>query len=309
MDYAQLITENVNPDTVDIDLCDTEEIVNMIHREDCKVAPAVGKVLPEIAKTVDMVVERIRAGGRLIYVGAGTSGRLGVLDASECPPTFGTDPGLVVGVIAGGVTALRSSIEGAEDCYQQGAEEMDRRQVSSLDAVVGITASGNARYVLGALERAKALGAATAAVCNAVPGTVVDAADVAIVPIVGPEAIMGSTRMKAGTAEKMVLNMITTASMVKLGKVYRNLMVDLTPTNAKLRDRAVRMIMQAVDVPRDRAEQAFQQSGGSPKVAILMLLCGCGKEVAQGLLQEESTIRRAVGKLQQETCKTRLDAG
>ncbi len=308
MDYAQLITENVNPDTVDIDLCDTEEIVNMIHREDCKVAPAVGKVLPEIVKTIDMVVAHIRAGGRLIYVGAGTSGRLGVLDASECPPTFGTDPGLVVGVIAGGDTALRSSIEGAEDCYEQGAQEMDKMEVSCQDVVVGITASGNARYVLGALERAKQLGAATVAVCNAYPGTVIDAADVAIVPVVGPEVIMGSTRMKAGTAEKMVLNMITTASMIKLGKVYQNLMVDLTPTNNKLRDRSVRIIMQAVGVSREQAEQVLELSGGYPKVAILMLLCQCDRETAEGLLREENTIRRVVQKARQQTYQAVADA-
>ena len=293
MDYSELTTEKVNPNTVNIDTCSTSDILKKIHAEDCKVADAVGKTLPEIEKAVDIIVARIKLGGRLIYVGAGTSGRLGVLDASECPPTFGTDPGLVVGIIAGGDKALRNSIEGAEDCYSQGGGDLDLLQVSEKDAVVGISASGNAPYVLGALEHAKKLGAATIALSNTYPGSVIQVADVAIVPIVGPEAIMGSTRMKAGTAQKMVLNMISTASMIKLGKVYRNLMVDLSPSNKKLKDRTLRIITQATGVTREEAEHSLQQAKGETKTAILSLLCGCEAEEAHRLLEKEQTISKA----------------
>lgn len=296
MDYSKLITEASNPDTVDMDICTTLELLAMINREDSRVAPAVEKVLPDIAKAVELAARGIAAGGRLIYVGAGTSGRLGVLDASECPPTFGVSPDMVVGVIAGGDKALRSPIEGAEDSPEDGAADMDRLHVTEKDTVVGITASGNTPYVLGAVERAKELGAATVALCNTGPGTVAQAADVAIVPVVGPEVLMGSTRMKSGTAEKMVLNMLSTAVMVKLGKVYRNLMVDLTPSNKKLRDRTVRIIMQAVDVSRQEAEEALGQADGQPKAAILMLLCSCGKEKAFSLLETEKSVRKALQK-------------
>lgn len=294
MDYANLVTERVNESTVDIDLCSTEEILEMIHKEDCKVAPAVEKVLPQVAKAVEAAVRGMKQGGRLIYVGAGTSGRLGILDASECPPTFGTDPGQVVGIIAGGDGAMRTAIEGAEDNYELGAGDMEEAAVDQRDTVVGITASGGARYVLGALERARALGAATAALCNTFPSPAAAAADIAIVPVTGPEAIMGSTRMKAGTAQKMVLNMISTAVMVRLGKVYQNLMVDLSPSNAKLRDRSIRIVMQAAGVSRREAELALERAGGCPKPAILQLLCGCGPDTARELLDQESTIRRAI---------------
>lgn len=294
LNYAQLITERINPLTVDIDLCETEEIVRIIHREDSKVASAVEKVLPEVAQAVDVAVKGLRAGGRLIYVGAGTSGRLGVLDASECPPTFGTDPGMVVGVIAGGDKALRSAIECVEDSQEQGAAAMEELQVSSTDTVVGIAASGNTPYVLGALERAKQLGAATVALCNTFPGAVIDTADIAIVPVVGPEVIMGSTRMKAGTAEKMVLNMLSTASMIKLGKVYKNLMVDISATNNKLQDRVVRIVMEAAGVSRPEAEEALRNSGGKVKPALVMLLCKCDMETAELLLKRQPNIRKTV---------------
>lgn len=302
-DYAQLITEGVNPLTTNIDLCETEEILQMIHHEDCKAAPAVGLVLPEIARAVDRIVQGMRAGGRLIYVGAGTSGRLGVLDASECPPTFGTDPGMVVGVIAGGDKALRHAVEGAEDSCETGAAAMDQLHVTGADTVVGITASGTAPYVLGAVERAKQLGAATVALCNTRPGPVVDAADIAIVPVVGPEAIMGSTRMKAGTAEKMVLNMLSTAAMIKLGKVYQNLMVDVTATNQKLKDRTVRILMEAAGVSREEAETVLQLSGGELKPALMTLLCGCGIETAKRLLGREPNVRKAIQIWSQENAE------
>lgn len=293
MDYTKLATEGVNVDTTGIDLCGTEEILRLIHAEDAKIVPAVGQVLPELAQAVDLAVKGMSQGGRLIYAGAGTSGRLGVLDASECPPTFGTDPGQVVGVIAGGDGALRRSVEGAEDDEELGAADIERLDVGPLDTVVGITASGNAPYVLGAVRRAKELGAATVALCNARPGTVIDEAEVAIVPIVGSEVIMGSTRMKAGTADKMVLNMLSTTVMIRLGKVYENLMVDLEASNRKLRDRAVRIIMQAVGARRRDAEEALAASGGALKPALLMLLTGCGLEAAVELLEKEPNVRKA----------------
>lgn len=293
MDYTKLATEGVNVDTTGIDLCDTAEILRLIHAEDAKIVPAVGQVLPELAQAVDLAVKGMSQGGRLIYAGAGTSGRLGVLDASECPPTFGTDPGQVVGIIAGGDGALRRSVEGAEDDEELGAADIERLDVGPLDTVVGITASGNAPYVLGAVRRAKELGAATVALCNARPGTVIDEAEVAIVPIVGSEVIMGSTRMKAGTADKMVLNMLSTTVMIRLGKVYENLMVDLEASNRKLRDRAVRIIMQAVGVRRRDAEEALAASGGALKPALLMLLTGCGLEAAVELLEKEPNVRKA----------------
>ncbi len=293
MDYTRLATESVNFNTTGIDLCGTEEILRLIHQEDSKILPAVEQVLPEIAQAVELVVTGMSQGGRLIYAGAGTSGRLGVLDASECPPTFGTDPGQVVGIIAGGDRALRRSVEGAEDDEDLGASDIDRLKVGPKDTVVGITASGNAPYVLGSVRRAKDRGAATVALCNAYPGTVIEAADVAIVPVVGSEVIMGSTRMKAGTADKLVLNMISTAAMIRLGKVYENLMVDLDASNRKLRDRAVRIIMQAVGVERKTAQEALEISKGALKPALLMLLSGCSLDSAVELLEREPNVRRA----------------
>lgn len=293
LDYSNLATETINPRTVDIDLCDTWEILRLIHQEDQNVAAAVGHVLPQIARAVDVIAAGMRRGGRLIYAGAGTSGRLGVLDASECPPTFGTGHDRVVGVIAGGDRALRTPIDGAEDNEAWGGDDICRLKVGPDDAVVGISASGNTPYVVGAVRQAKALGAATVALCNAVPSAVAKAADVAILPIVGPEVIMGSTRMKAGTADKMVLNMISTAVMVKLGKVYQNLMVDLSADNRKLRDRAVRIVMEAVGVGRPEAEAALEASGGAVKPALLTLLCGCGLETAREMLAQEPNVRRS----------------
>lgn len=294
MDYSNLVTEGINPNTVDIDLCGTGELLRRIHMEDCLVAPAVGLELTNIARAVDMIVEGMRAGGRLVYVGAGTSGRLGVLDASECLPTFGAGQDQVMGLIAGGDSALRRPTEGAEDSEELGAADISTLGLREHDTLVGITASGNAPYVLGALRRARELGASTVAICNAYPGSAIDAADIAIVPIVGPEVIMGSTRMKAGTADKMVLNMLSTAVMIKLGKVYQNLMVDLSASNKKLRDRAVRIIMQAVGAGREEAEAALRQTGGELKPALLLLLCDCGVEEARELLRQEPNVRRAM---------------
>jgi N-acetylmuramic acid 6-phosphate etherase len=301
MDYNQLSTEQVNPDTENIDMCSSFEIVRLINSEDKKVAAAVEKELPRIAEAVDLIVDRFRRGGRLIYIGAGTSGRLGVLDASECPPTFGTDPSMVMGIIAGGDAALRSAVEKIEDCDGIGRRDMQSHHVGRLDAVVGITASGNARYVCGALQEARRRGAATIAVCNTRPAALSAYADVSVIPIVGPEVIMGSTRMKAGTAQKMVLNMLTTASMIQLGKTYRNLMVDLVPSNQKLLDRSIRIVMAAAAVSRERAEQSLRLTGGDTKAAIVMLETGCSpSEASHALKRTGGVTRKAILSLQRE---------
>lgn len=297
LEYHKLTTEQVNPATADIDLCSAEEIVRLINEEDKKVAQAVGGCLPEIARAVDAIVDGLKQGGHLYYIGAGTSGRLGVLDASECPPTYHTDPGLVVGIIAGGDGALRNSSEGAEDSAEMGRQEMTSRHVGLHDVVVGITASGSARYVYGALEEARRRGAVTIALCNTDPAALSEEADISILPVTGPEAIMGSTRMKAGTAQKMVLNMLSTASMVRLGKTFHNLMVDLVPGNRKLADRSVRIVMRATGAERPEAEQALQ-AGGTAKNAIVILLTGCSPEAAAEALQKaDGLVRGAVALL------------
>ena len=298
MDYNQLTTEQVNPLTVDIDLCPTEEIVRFINDEDKKVAQAVEAVLPEVAKAVDTIAARMKQGGRLFYIGAGTSGRLGVLDASECPPTFGTDPNLVVGIIAGGDAALRTGIEEIEDQAEQGKADLRCYHISALDTVVGISASGSAAYVAGALQEARKVGAATIAISNSPHSRIVEAADIAILPIVGPEAIMGSTRMKAGTSQKMVLNMLSTATMIRLGKTYQNLMVDMIPSNQKLRDRSVRILMKATNLPREKAEEALTLSGNT-KTALVMLLTDCDAATARNALSNHNgSARKAIASLQ-----------
>lgn len=297
LDYKKLTTEQVNPATTDIDLGSSEEIVRLINDEDRKVADAVRLCLPQIAKAVDAIVDGIRQGGHLYYIGAGTSGRLGVLDASECPPTYSTDPSLVVGIIAGGDTALRNAVEGAEDNAEMGKAEMTSRKVGPHDVVVGITASGSARYVYGALEQARADGAVTVALCSTDPAALSEQADISILPITGPEAIMGSTRMKSGTAQKMVLNMLSTAAMVRLGKTYHNLMVDLSPSNIKLEDRSVRIVMQATGAERAEAEAALK-TGGNPKNAIVMLLTDKGCEEVKAALEScDGLVRRAIEQL------------
>lgn len=297
LDYKKLTTEQVNPATADIDLCSAQEIVRLINQEDKKVAEAVERCLPEIARAIDAIVEGMRQGGHLYYIGAGTSGRLGVLDASECPPTYSTDPSLVVGIIAGGDTALRNAVEGAEDDAAMGKKEMELRQVGPHDVVVGITASGSARYVYGALEEARARGAVTVALCNTSPAALSQTADISILPVVGPEVIMGSTRMKSGTAQKMVLNMLSTGAMVRLGKTFHNLMVDLSPSNIKLVDRSVRIVIQATGAERPDAERALKE-GGSPKNAIVMLLTGCSAEDAAKALSDcGGLVRKAIAQL------------
>ena len=271
MDLSKLTTEQRNPATARIDQMDTLSMLSVINGEDKKAALAVEQVLPEIARAVDLITARISDGGRLFYIGAGTSGRLGVLDASECPPTFGVSPHLVQGIIAGGVRALVNSLEGAEDNRERAISDLNERNFSSADVLVGIAASGRTPYVISGLEYAKSMGAATVAISCVEESEAALVADIAVTPITGAEVITGSTRMKAGTATKMVLNMLTTATMIKLGKVYGNLMVDLHATNDKLRDRARRIIMAATDCSSDRALKALEAANGYAKKAIELI--------------------------------------
>jgi len=269
--------------------------VGLMHVEDRRAVRAVRAVLPEVAKAVDAIAERMTRGGRLIYVGAGTSGRLGVLDASECPPTFGVDPERVIGVIAGGDVALRNAVEGAEDRAEDGAQAMADLKVGVLDTVVGITASGRTPYVVGALKEARQRGALTVGVVCNLPAPVADLADMVIAPLVGPEVIAGSTRLKAGTAQKLVLNMLSTATMVRLGKVYDNLMVDVQQDNEKLRERARRIVMAATGLDAEPATSLLQQSGGDIKVAIVSALTSCSPEEAKERLKRSGgRIREAI---------------
>jgi N-acetylmuramic acid 6-phosphate etherase len=263
-------TEKRNPKSTHIDTLSTLEIVDLINSEDRTVPQAVGSQRESIAAAIDLIVECFREGGRLFYVGAGTSGRLGVLDASECPPTFGVKPTLVQGIIAGGRRALVRSIEGAEDHVEDGATAIDKRRVSPKDVVVGLAACGMTPFVRGALQRARQIGAATVFVTCAPEAVESLRADVIINPVVGPEVITGSTRMKAGTATKLVLNMLTTTAMVKLGKVHGNLMVDLHAVNNKLRDRSARIVMELTRLSRRQAEALLRQAEGKVKAAIVM---------------------------------------
>ena len=281
---AGLSTEKINEETRNIDTCSTEEMVAMINRQDALVAGAVARESAQIAAAIDLIYPRLRAGGRLIYLGAGTSGRLGVLDAAECVPTFGVDPDMVQGYIAGGDRALRHAVEGCEDSEEEGVRLVDGLQVGPGDAVVGITASGGAPYVLAALRRARELGAAVIGLCTNAGSKLEGLCDICIAPEVGPEVISGSTRMKSGTAQKMVLNMLTTCSMIKLGKVYGNLMVDLKASNKKLEDRARRLIIHATGASPDQAADYLGRAQGHVKLAILMLESGLEAPAARALL-------------------------
>jgi N-acetylmuramic acid 6-phosphate etherase len=289
------ITEARNPSTMAIDTLSSLEIVTLINKEDAGVAVAVRHQLPQIAQAVDIIVQRLRRGGRLFYFGAGTSGRLGVLDASEMPPTYSTPPELVRGVIAGGDTALRRSVEATEDDPQAGARAVGEAQINATDVVVGITASGGAPWVLGVLDEARRRGAATIALTCNPDSPLAHQTDVFIAPLVGPEVIAGSSRMKAGTAQKMVLNMLSTTTMIRLGKVYGNLMVDVQPTNAKLRRRAVRILQQAAGVHEDAAQAALNATGYQVKTALVMLLAGVDVDAARRRLAlAKGFVRRAV---------------
>ena len=293
------LTEQRNPRSMRIDQLSTFEIVDLINAEDRMVADAVAEERREIAHCIDLVVECFRKDGRLIYVGAGTSGRLGVLDASEMPPTYGTDPRMVQGVIAGGYDALIRAREGAEDHPEDGAAEMDEREVGPDDFVLGIATSGTTPYVHGALARARELGAKTGfLLCTYPSEELTRTHDVVIAPLVGPEVITGSTRMKAGTATKMVLNTITTAAMVKLGKVFGNLMVDLQVTCEKLRDRGERILIETLGIEREAASALLEKAGGHVKTAIVMGCRDLEREEARRLLDEAGgQIARVTGDL------------
>lgn len=271
MNFANLTTEQRNPATANIDKCSTLEMVRLINDEDKKVAAAVEKVLPQIADAVDLIAQKISGGGRLFYIGAGTSGRLGVLDASECPPTFGVDAELVQGIIAGGNFALTNAVEGAEDDTSAAAVDLDAKNFSSADILVGIAASGRTPYVLSAINHAKNLGAKTIGVSCVENSALAKIVDLAITPITGAEVVTGSTRLKAGTATKLVLNTLTTGAMIRLGKVYGNLMVDVRATNDKLRDRARRIVIAATGCSDAQAADALEKSGGHAKSAIVFL--------------------------------------
>ena len=260
MEYGKLQTELRNPRTMHIDRMDTLEMLRCIHAEDLQAVEAVGAVLPQIAPVIDRIAAGMAQGGRLIYTGCGTSGRLGVLDASECPPTYGVEPGLVIGVIAGGDHALRNAIEGAEDSRPAGRAALEPLELQPQDVVVGLSAAGGAAFVLGCVEYARERGCATVAItCN--PDTPLQAAcDYAIVPLTGPEAVTGSTRMKAGTAQKLILNMLSTCAMIRTGRVKENLMINVRPTNVKLHARAIRILRQLHDCTEEQAEQALAQA-------------------------------------------------
>ncbi len=289
------VTERRNPRTANIDLATPDEIVALMLAEDRTVPEAVATQADVIAQVIARVETAFRAGGRLLYVGAGTSGRLGVLDASECPPTFGADPRQVVGIIAGGDHALRNAVEGAEDSPSAGAEAMDRHAVSSADVVVGIAASGTTPFVHGALERAKRLGAVTGLVaCSPPPEAALAFVDHAIVAVTGPEVVTGSTRLKAGTGTKLILNMITTGAFIRLGKTYGNLMVDLRATNVKLTDRSERIVMEVCGVSRDDARALLERAGGRIKHAIVMQALGLSHADAVQRLDDVGGVIRRV---------------
>lgn len=295
---SRLLTEQRNPDTMEIDLLPTASILRLLNSQDKLVPVAVEKEIPYIAQAVEIIVECFRKGGRLIYVGAGTSGRLGILDAAECPPTYGTDPEMVKGMIAGGQPAVFRSQEGAEDNVENAAREIEAQHLTPNDAVCGIAASRRTPYVVAAVKRARELGAKTIYVTTNPRSEFNLEVDVAICPEVGPEAIMGSTRMKSGTAQKLVLNMLTTTAMIRLGKVYENMMVDLQLTNQKLVERSKRILMIAAGVDYERAAETLQKAGGHVKTALVMLRLGVDATEARERLEHAGGfVRRATESL------------
>jgi N-acetylmuramic acid 6-phosphate etherase len=290
-----LTTEEINEKTLMIDECTTEQMLRLMNEQDAKVPGAVAAEIPQIMKAVDILHHVLKNGGRMFYVGAGSSGRLGVLDASECPPTFGIDPMLVQGHIAGGDGALRLAVEGFEDNAEEGIALIERCGVTDKDAVIGITASGSAQFVIAGLKKAREIGAATIGVVNNKNSKLEPVCDVCIAPVVGPEAIMGSTRLKAGTAQKLVLNMLTTCTMVKLGKTFNNLMVDLKASNIKLYDRSVRIIKAATGVDDDTAIPYLEMASMNCKLAIMMIKTGLDAvEAEQALDQCDGHLKRAL---------------
>ncbi len=289
---STLITEQRNPNSMHVDSLSALEIVQLMNEEDKQVPLAIEKCLPQIAQAVERIVAVFQQGGRLVYIGAGTSGRLGVLDASECPPTFGVSPEMVKGIIAGGERALRHPIEGAEDSKAQAVVDLQTIQFSSKDVLVGIAASGRTPYVIGALEYAKSLGSVTVSISSNPNSAMANIVDIAIDTVVGPEVLTGSSRLKSGTAQKLVLNMLTTASMILMGKCYQNLMVDVQASNEKLKARAIRIVMQATDCDKALAEETLKQADQNAKLAIMMILSGLDRVQAEALLEKHQ------GKLQ-----------
>ncbi|OFQ20057.1 MULTISPECIES: N-acetylmuramic acid 6-phosphate etherase [Haemophilus] len=289
---STLITEQRNPNSMNVDSLSALEIVQLMNDEDKQVPLAIEKCLPQIAQAVERIVAAFQKGGRLVYIGAGTSGRLGVLDASECPPTFGVSPEIVKGIIAGGERALRHPIEGAEDSKSQAVVDLQTIHFSSKDVLVGIAASGRTPYVIGALEYAKSLGSVTVSIASNPNSVMANIVDIAIDTVVGPEVLTGSSRLKSGTAQKLVLNMLTTASMILMGKCYQNLMVDVQASNEKLKARAIRIVMQATDCNKALAEDTLKQADQNAKLAIMMILSGLDRAQAEALLEKHQ------GKLQ-----------
>ena len=283
---STLITEQRNPNSMHVDSLSALEIVQLMNKEDKQVPLAIEKCLPQIAQAVERIVSAFQQGGRLVYIGAGTSGRLGVLDASECPPTFGVSPEMVKGIIAGGERALRHPIEGAEDSKEQAVVDLQTIQFSSKDVLVGIAASGRTPYVIGALEYAKSLGSVTVSIASNPNSAMANIVDIAIDTVVGPEVLTGSSRLKSGTAQKLVLNMLTTASMILMGKCYQNLMVDVQASNEKLKARAIRIVMQATDCDKALAEETLKQADQNAKLAIMMILSGLDRAQAEALLEK-----------------------
>lgn len=293
MNLGALVSESRNPQTMDLDALSTLDLVHRFNQQDTLVAEAVKATLPDVASAVDAAAEALKSGGRIIYMGAGTSGRLGVLDASECPPTFGVPHGLVVGLIAGGPGALLKAVEGAEDNAQLGEDDLIALNLVPQDLVVGLAASGRTPYVIGGLKYARKTGCTTVAISCNPDSPIAQEADIAISPVVGPEALTGSTRLKSGTAQKLVLNMISTGAMVKFGKVYQNLMVDMKATNIKLMDRACRMVVEATGIARAEAETLLRQTDFDVKPAILMALSGLNADAAREKLAAHQGFLRA----------------
>lgn len=290
MSIENLLTETRNPETIDIDQLSTLEIVTKINKEDRTIPEVVSNTLIQVAQAVDWIVECIQKGGRLIYLGAGTSGRLGMLDASECPPTYGTSPELVQGIIAGGQLAISQAVEGAEDSITLSVEDLQSRNVTALDIIVGIAASGRTPYVTSGLLYAKSLGCKTVAITCSPNSEMERIADTTICALVGPEVIMGSTRMKAGTAQKLILNMLTTATMIRIGKVYSNLMVDVRATNYKLVERAKRIVALATGADMSKVESILKEADGSAKVAIIAILNNTSIDEARKVLESSNGI-------------------
>ena len=283
---STLITEQRNPNSMHVDSLSALEIVQLMNEEDKQVPLAIEKCLPQIAQAVECIVDAFQQDGRLVYIGAGTSGRLGVLDASECPPTFGVSPEMVKGIIAGGERALRHPIEGAEDSKAQAVVDLQTIHFSSKDVLVGIAASGRTPYVIGALEYAKSLGSVTVSIASNPNSAMANIVDIAIDTVVGSEVLTGSSRLKSGTAQKLVLNMLTTASMILMGKCYQNLMVDVQASNEKLKARAIHIVMQATDCDKAIAEETLKQADQNAKLAIMMLLSGLDRAQAEALLEK-----------------------